>query len=35
MRISETLLPEVEKDERLHVVEEASLMRFEDDGALF
>ena len=31
---SESLLPEVEKNERLHIVEEAHPMRFGDDGAL-
>ena len=31
---SEALLPEVEKNERLHIVEEAHPMRFGDDGAL-
>ena len=31
---SEALLPEVEKNERLHIVEEARSMRFGDDGAL-
>lgn len=31
---SESLLPEVEKNERLHIVEEARSMRFGDDGAL-
>ena len=31
---SEALLPEVEKNERLHIVEEARSTRFGDDGAL-
>jgi hypothetical protein len=31
---SEALLPEVEKNERLHIVKEARCMRFEDDGVL-
>jgi hypothetical protein len=31
---SEALLPEVEKNERLHIVEEAHPMRFGNDGAL-
>jgi hypothetical protein len=31
---SESLLPEVEKNERLHIVEEAHPMRFGNDGAL-
>jgi hypothetical protein len=35
MRVSETLLPEVEKDERLRLVEEACPMRFGDDRSLF
>ena len=34
MHVSEALLPEVEKDERLRVVEEPGPMRFEDDSSL-
>jgi hypothetical protein len=35
MHVSEALLPEVEKDERLRVVEEPGPMRFGEDGSLF
>src|SRR5918998_1642997 len=35
MHVSEALLPEVEKDERLRVVEESGPMRFGEDGSLF
>ena len=34
MHVSEALLPEVEEDERLRVVEEPGPMRFEEDGSL-
>jgi hypothetical protein len=34
IHVSEALLPEVEKDEGLRVVEEPGPMRFEDDGSL-
>jgi hypothetical protein len=35
MHVSEALLPEVEKDERLRVVEEPGPMRFGEDDSLF
>src|ERR687893_637830 len=35
MHVSEALLPEVEKDERLRVVEESGPMRFGEDGSHF
>ena len=35
MQVSEALLPEVEKDERLRVVEEARSIRFGEDGSVY
>jgi hypothetical protein len=35
MHVSEALLSEVEKDERLRVVEEARLIRFGEDGSVY